>query len=139
MDDCRWCLRKFRTTTLYNSIDWNLITMYERSHSFCGIYGSYAGYLRNHWAWKTWNMLVFQFGLHLVRFLGIDRGKSKQSSINSYFPQCLQVWFHLGGLAKYSVHLTATALKQLLHHFFVYIRPPPLGSKNSNGHSFLMV
>ena len=84
-------------------------------------------------------MLVFQFGLHLVRFLGIDRGKSKQSSINSYFPQCLQVWFHLGGLAKYSVHLTATALKQLLHHFFVYIRPPPLGSKNSNGHSFPMV
>ena len=40
-----------------------------------------------------------------------------------------KIYKDIGGLARYSVHSTATALTKLLDHFFVYVELPPLGSK----------
>ena len=42
---------------------------------------------------------------------------------------CLKISGPLWGLARYSVHFTATVLKKIIAPLFVTIGPPPLGSK----------
>ena len=48
---------------------------------------------------------------------------------------CTSLW----GLARYSVHFTATALTKLLHHFLYMLDPHPSAQNDSNEPSFPMV